>query len=214
VDCGPDGEPPQEGGLGVEEGVQSLQRSAAVGALGEPHKQALVAVLTLGELGIKGLQLTLWKARGQQPQPLAAARLDEGRHQEPVQLPLQRRRPDEGLKPLGVGVPAVAPQRQAPALEPCQHPRQVPGFFSGQPGHLRGKALDVRVGLEQRQGIGCRLLLAVGVVHQHGVQLSNREWKPTRGRLRPKHEASGVGRARRVGGGHGVHVEGDFFSLS
>ena len=145
----PDGEPPQEGGFGVEEDVQSLACRAAVGALGKPHKQPLVAVLALGELGVEDLKLTLWEARGEQPQALAAARLDEGRHQQTVELPLSGGRPDEALKALGVGVPAVAAQSEAPSLEPPQNPRQVPRFFSGEARHLGRKALDVRVGLKQ-----------------------------------------------------------------
>jgi hypothetical protein len=204
VDGSADGQSHEERRLLVEECVQADRRLDAVGALGEPDKETLVAGLALRELGVEGLELAFGEAGGEQPEALAAAGLDEGRHQQAVQLPLTGGGAHQRLEALRVGVSYVAPQHQASPFDKPEHPHQVASFFSGKPGHLRREAWDGWIGLQQREGVGSSLLLAVRMVDKHRVQLGQRTWKPARRGGRAQDEGLGLGRRGWKGGGHGV----------
>ena len=144
----------------------------------QPEEELLVAILAPGELSVEPPEIGIGECPGEQREPLAAPGLDDRCHQQPIQLPLRGGGPHQRLERLGVRVPGIAAQREPSPLEELEHPGEMPALLACEPGHVGRESRDVGVRLEQRQGVRRRLLLAVGVIHEHRVEVRERVRQP------------------------------------
>lgn len=145
---------------------------------GEAQEELAVALLRRGEPRIEATQLRVGQPFGEEPQPLLAARLDDGCDEEPVEQAVCRRLAHAGLQPLGVGVARISTEREAPLLEEREHLPEVARLLAREPRHGPGEAGMRGEGGEQRERVRRRLLLAVRVVHQHLVEALQGEVQP------------------------------------
>ena len=165
-------------GLGVEEPLETRPGLLPVRPRRQPEEELLVAILAPGELSVESPELGIGERPGEERESLAAPGLDDRCHEEPIQLPLRGGGSHQRLERLGIRVTGITAQRQPPPLEELEHPGEVPALLACEPGHVRRESRDVRVRLEQRQGVCRRLLLAVGVIDEHRVEVLERVRQP------------------------------------
>ncbi len=91
----------------------------------EPEEQPLMTVFAGGELRVEALERRVGEPFREQGQPLRAARFDDARDQETIELALLHSVAHQLLQALRVGIAPVAPQQQAPVFHDLQHLRQV-----------------------------------------------------------------------------------------
>jgi len=158
----------------------------------EPEEELLVTILAPRELCVEPPEIGVGELTGEERESLAAAGLDDRRHQEAIQLPLCGGRSHEGLECLRIRISRIATQRESSPLEQLQHPGEVTALLACEPRHVRRQSWDVRIRLEQREGIRRRLLLAVGVVHEHLVEVRERVRQPPGSRLAAERDAVAI----------------------
>ena len=164
-----DGRPPRQHldhfGFPVQPPVQPRFRVSEALRRQAPEGQGMAgfAAFQFHQEGQPGGRAQLWM-RGpgpfQQPQPLAAAGLDEGRDEQPVQQPFG----GELMEGLGVGVSLVRTQAPTESLEGFQHPPVVIQLLLGEPCQQHRSPGLIRERLTEVQGIEGGLLLIVGMV--------------------------------------------------
>src|SRR4051812_3568430 len=100
--------------LGGEQRRQpTLHLWPAVIALGQAYEEATVASLGARDVPIEGLQVSVGEGLGDETEALAAARLDDTRHQQAIEQQLLLTRPDESAQGADVGVSAVRSEAAA-----------------------------------------------------------------------------------------------------
>ena len=115
----------------------------------------------------------------EEPQPLAAPRLDEGADEEPIDE-AARPRSHEAQELLGVRVPLVGRQRRSAAPELDQHRHEVLLLLLRQPHERPHQLRQVRVLGHELQRGRASLLLAVRVVTHRPVEVGERDGRPAR----------------------------------
>jgi hypothetical protein len=130
------------------------------------------------ELSIKVGELSICKPVGQDSESLAAPRFDQGAAQELIHESRRFETARGTEQAPRVGARALASKRNSPFGQHRQDPAKVLELFRCKPRKGLEKRGVVPTAKEQRYRRACGLLLAVGMIDQHLIELSKDPGQP------------------------------------
>lgn len=174
-----------------------LDAPSGIQILRQAHEQQMMACLGDAETVVELAQTIISETGAEQTEAFGGTRLNQCRHQQAVEQTARLAHLLQQL--LGVGIAAIPTQMQSTTMQQSDNLLKVTQLLLGQLTHRPHQVIVLGVGTEQSHGCGRGLLLAVGVVVQHRVEIGQGDTEPAAVRGTQQRPRGYAIRCRRMG---------------